>query len=221
MYSENRGVDSLEAAASSLWSCRGRVCSLRVRHMGRLIQFTLLSEPGSVYLFYFGGVWAAGHESSSLRRRMEIQGEMLRHMLFPLLRSGCNPSVSDEWKVCRVQKVERTSLLGPLPSRECETAGDNHMLSKCSSKLPSSVYQITLYHHIYTWQKQKKHHYAAQLIHRQTETTEKCQEMCCLWKWRHFFFLLPFIFWHDFVLGTLFKQEPVSNCADELMIFYI
>lgn len=38
---------------------------------------------------------------------------------------------------------------GPLQSRECEAAGDNHMLSKCSSKSQSLLYQIIHDHHMY------------------------------------------------------------------------
>lgn len=64
---------------------------------------------------------------------------VLAYMLFSLLWTECNPSVLHKWKVWGVQKVTRASLLGPLQSRECETAGDNHMLSKRSSKLSSLV----------------------------------------------------------------------------------
>lgn len=38
---------------------------------------------------------------------------------------------------------------GPLQSSECEAAGDNHMLSKCSSKAQSLLHQIIQHHLMY------------------------------------------------------------------------
>lgn len=98
--------------------------------------------------FHGVGIWArfcGGEQHGSVvgssvafssYKRKEIKDELLGCVLFSLLWTGCNPSVLEEWKVCGVQKVERASLLSPHPppappqSRECDTAGGNHMLSE-------------------------------------------------------------------------------------------
>lgn len=52
--------------------------------------------------------------------KMEIrgaQGEMPGGVLFLLLWSGCNPSVSEKWKVSAVHKVLHTSLWPPTEQR--------------------------------------------------------------------------------------------------------
>lgn len=83
-----------------------------------------------------------------IKQRLErLKHFFVRYMLFYLLWTGCNPLVLMKWKVCAVLKVINTSLLGSLQSREWETAGDNHMLSSCCSKLfcLSDLYNFIMY----------------------------------------------------------------------------
>lgn len=103
------------------WSCKHVHIHSQVyrgvKETGQLVCFTWTLPSKSL------GLW---HNSLSLGCKMEIrvaQGEMPGGMLFPLLWLGGNPSVSEEWKVCGVQKVMHTSLLAPLQSREWGSRG--------------------------------------------------------------------------------------------------
>lgn len=144
-------------------------------------------------------------------------------MLFFPLRTGCNPPVSVKEKVSAVQKVTHTSLLAPLRSRECDTAGDNHMLSKCSSKPQSLVYPTIRCHQIHLTTAEGR----LSCAHKQNKkNTAKLVFNTYIYIYILFWkFLLNLVcvflcvcLWET---GLCFQQQPRPDTEGQLVILYL
>lgn len=91
------------------------------------------------------------HSSLSLGVKWRLE-ELKGRCLEACCSSCCDRGVIPQFQ--RSEKfVQSTKFCihpsGPLQSRKCEAAGDNHMLSKCSSKTQSLLHQIIQDHHMY------------------------------------------------------------------------
>lgn len=127
----------------------------------------------------------------SLCRGTEIKDELLGCVLFSLLWTGCNLSVLEKWKVCESPESWACIPSVPLPwSRECDTVGGNHMLSKDSSKLfvfcPLGCAVSSR-----TPDKSRRSDYAAQWANKE-KIGETVEQINCLLEWGAIYY---FFFW--------------------------